>query len=71
MGNAKALLRTVKYRGNHINFTIQTQDAAFLYLLRFGSNNIGAGGESRTPISALGRLHNGRYTTPAQVLLRS
>ena len=25
----------------------------------------GAGGGSRTRVSALGRLHNGRYTTPA------
>lgn len=27
--------------------------------------HIGAGGGSRTRVSALGRLHNGRYTTPA------
>ncbi len=27
--------------------------------------NHGAGGESRTPVSALGRPYNGRYTTPA------
>ena len=28
----------------------------------------GAGGGSRTPVSALGRLHNSRYTTPACLL---
>lgn len=27
---------------------------------------IGAGGGSRTHVSALGRLHNSRYTTPAK-----
>jgi hypothetical protein len=29
------------------------------------SESSGAGGGSRTLVSALGRLHNGRYTTPA------
>lgn len=28
----------------------------------------GAGGGSRTRVSALGRLHNSRYTTPAVLL---
>src|SRR5690348_16126511 len=31
---------------------------------------IGAGGGSRTPVSTLGRSHNGRYTTPAQIAYR-
>lgn len=30
----------------------------------------GAGGGSRTLVSALGRLHNSRYTTPARFNLR-
>jgi hypothetical protein len=32
-------------------------------------NRFGAGGGSRTPVLALGRLHNSRYTTPAETVL--
>ena len=28
----------------------------------------GAGEENRTPVSTLGRSHNGRYTTPARLI---
>ena len=31
--------------------------------------NYGADGESRTPVSTLGRSHNSRYTTPATRIL--
>ena len=31
--------------------------------------DIGAGGGNRTRVSALGRLHNGRYTTPAYCVM--
>ena len=34
------------------------------------SSIFGAGEENRTPVSTLGRSHNGRYTTPALLACR-
>ena len=39
-------------------------------ILAFNTKN-GAGMESRTPISSLGRIHNSRYTIPAATIILS